>query len=425
MPIPFPPKNYILVPSQVEGIEIFAPAPGEEQLSGEIAGFKCPQCGAVTEYSVLESGLKCDHCGYASPTGEDAVGEKAEELEFTSENLINHQYGWGADRRAFECDTCGASTAVEPQALVHTCAFCGSHQVLLKDGQDKILRPRYLIPFEIENIMCEQITSKWLGSSWMTPRAMRRSAENPEFSGVFLPYWTFDSVATADWQAEVGHTEHERYFQDGEWKVRTIIKWKWERGKVRERFDDLIINGTNRISEHLLRKINAFDLHQLRAYEPGFLAGYQALAFDRALEEAWEQARSEMRERTRQACRSQASTTQIRSFSLNLDFSEESWRYIILPVYLTSYRYQGQSYQVLINGQTGVITGQRPVDWMKVWLIIAAILCPGVLFALIGLSTVLIGGAGVLLGGIGFVLMMVGLAGSTMILRQAMAMDDI
>ena len=116
--------------------------------------------------------------------------------------------------------------------------------------------------------------------------------------------------------------------------------------------------------------------------------------------------------------------SKIRNFSMNLDFSEESWRYVLLPLYLANYPFDGKNYQVMINGQTGAIAGQRPVDWTRVWLAIAALLAPGLVVGLIGLITIIFGGVGVVIGGVGFVLLVIGLIISGVILSQAMKMDD-
>ena len=107
------------------------------------------------------------------------------------------------------------------------------------------------------------------------------------------------------------------------------------------------------------------------------------------LETAWEHARRLMRARTKEACQKQASAQNMRNFSMNLDFSEESWRYILLPLYLATYRYGDKVFQVMVNGQTGVIAGQRPVDWRKVGWILAGAFLPALLFALI--AAVLLG----------------------------------
>jgi hypothetical protein len=131
-----------------------------------------------------------------------------------------------------------------------------------------------------------------------------------------------------------------------------------------------------------------------------------------------------MRERMRQACIDQASTSRVRNFSMSLDFSEESWRYILLPLYLATYDYDGEKYQVMINGQTGAITGQSPVDWPRVWLVIAALVSPGLIVGLFGLVTLVLGGIGIAIAGFGFVLFVIGLVIAGFILSKAMKLDD-
>lgn len=422
---PFPPQNYTQIDSKVSGIEVYAPAPEPASPKQEVVEFKCPQCGATTAYSVADGGLKCSHCGYYSPPEKKTVGRQAGELEFTVETMQQAERGWGETRNELECQTCGARTSVPVEALTHTCPFCGSNEVIQRQAPTDILRPRFLIPFSIETGQCQKISRQWLGSSWMTPKSLQQVADQALFGGIYLPYWTFDATTNAAWKAEVGHTETERYFENGEWKERIVIRWRWESGQVRKPFDDLLVPGTARLSNLLLNKIKQFDMSQLRPYEPGFLAGFQALAYDLPLDKAWENARQQMREGTRQACRDQASTPQIRNFSMNLDFSGESWRYILLPIYLAGYRYNNRAFQVMINGLSGEIAGQRPVDWTKVWLVISALLAPGLLLALIGVLTILFGGIGALFGGIGFFLLVVGLIISAILLRKAMGMDDI
>lgn len=110
---------------------------------------------------------------------------------------------------------------------------------------------------------------------------------------------------------------------------------------------------------------------------------------------------------------------------MQLDFADEKWRYILLPVHIANYSYRGSSYQVIINGQGGTITGQRPVDWGKVWLVIAAILSPGFLLCLVGVITVLLGGVGIIIGGLGFIFLVIGIVIAIVIGMKAAEMDDI
>ena len=104
---------------------------------------------------------------------------------------------------------------------------------------------------------------------------------------------------------------------------------------------------------------------------------------------------------------------------LMADFEDEVWRYILLPVYAAAYRFENETFQVLVNGQTGAVAGQKPVAWWKVWLAIAGLLSPGVLLALLGLVLLLLGGIGIFALGLAAILFVIGLVISIKIFQQA------
>ncbi|MBN1921859.1 MAG: hypothetical protein JW892_11475 [Anaerolineae bacterium] len=428
----FPPAGYIQTESALPGIEIFMPAPEGEATQKPVVDFKCPNCGAPTAYSVEDGGLRCQHCGYYEPPKRAVVGKGAESFEFKVETLeqlaaqatAQSAHGWGEARKELHCQNCQARTVLPQEALSYTCPFCGSNKVIQQDAAQDALRPRFLLPFQVTLERCAPLTQTWLGSSWMIPGDLKRLARVADFVPIYLPFWTFDATTRAGWKAQVGHTVTERYRSGGEWKTRTRTVWRWESGKVAQTFDDLPLLGTAKLSRVLMSRIERFDMAQLTPYEPKFLAGMRALAYDVALEPAWKAARERMRETTREACRDQASSSQIRSFSMSLDFADESWRYILAPVYVAVYQYQGQPYQVMINGQSGEISGQRPVDWTKVWLAIAALLAPGIIASLIGVLTLVLG-IGVVVGIIGLILLLIGGGISFYIYKQAEEMGHV
>ncbi len=422
---PFPPQGFQPVASAVEGIQVFAPAAPETAAHQPVVEFKCPQCGATTAYSVPDGGLSCTHCGYYEPATTPVVGKAAEQFEFTVETLQRAAHGWGEARNEVECQSCGARTSLATDVIASACPFCGSNKVIQRAAPQDVLRPRFLIPFKIEPQRCASLVQSWLASSWMTPAGLRQLANLPRFTGVYLPFWTFDAVTSATWKAEVGHLKTERYYENGQWKERTVVVWRWESGRVQLTIDDLIVEGSARLSRLLMSKLKDYNLGELTPYDPKYLAGFQARAYDVPLEQAWEIARAQMREQTRQACYRQASTSMVRNFSMELDFSQESWRYLLLPMYVAAYRYQGKTYQVMLNGQTGKVAGQRPVDWVKVGLIAGAIAAPGLLLSLAGLLTLWLGGVGAAIGGVGLFLLLLAVVIDAVILVQALRMDDI
>jgi len=420
----FPPPNYILTKSAVEGIEVYMPTPPKEEKYREVVEFNCPQCGANTAYSATDGGLTCTNCGYYEPPRKAVVGKGAERFEFTVETMERAAHGWGQARKELQCQNCGAYTSVPADSLTYTCPFCNSNKVIQREAPQDVLRPRFLVPFKIEAAACQEIAREWLGSSWMTPGSLRRLGEVANFTGLYLPFWTFDATTQADWKAQVGHRETERYYSDGEWKTRTKIVWKWESGHASLHTADMLLEGTTRLSEVLLERVKTYNLNDLAPYEPKYLAGFQAQAYDIPLEAAWETARHAMREETRQACRNQASTSRIRNFSMTLDFEKERWRYILLPIYIAAYNYGQKNYQVMVNGQSGAISGQRPVDWLRVWLAVVGLAAPGFTVGLIGIIILLLEGPGFWFMVAGFVLLAIGLVIGFGLLLQAMGMDD-
>ncbi|MBN1665812.1 MAG: zinc ribbon domain-containing protein [Anaerolineales bacterium] len=417
-----PPTGFIQVESQVAGVSVYAPAPEDPNTTPESLQFKCPQCGATTAYDPGADSLVCAHCGYREHNQVEVVGRQAAEDEFTLENLALAERGWGEDRKELHCDSCGADISLAADDLSTTCSFCGSNRVVARLVSQEALRPRFLIPFKLTTEQVRAKVGEWLGQGWMFPSHLTTLARKALFRGVYLPFWTFDASILAQWKAEVGYERHVRYYDSSSksWKTRVRIDWRWESGQVQTNPDDWLGIGTSRISKVLLQRLYPFDLQELAAYQPGFLAGWQASNYDISLQDAWESVKEDMREQTQRACRAQIPSVHVRNFAMTADFADETWRYILLPVYISTYPYENKIYQILINGQNGTVSGQKPVAWWKVWLAVAGLLMPGVLLALVGLVLLLVGGLGLIPLGLGAILFIIGLVIAVTIVQKAM-----
>ncbi|MEO1162224.1 MAG: hypothetical protein AAFV98_00450 [Chloroflexota bacterium] len=414
----FPPEGYVPTRSTIEGVMVFMPKPEIDDYEKQIA-FACPNCGGVQAYSVSDGGLSCTSCGYYQPPTGMRVGRSASTNEFitqesqqrkearlarqlgttgtagavgatgasaqsadesTSGNVpIADEYDWGEERRELECENCGASILLDPKSLTHVCPFCGSQRVVQHAFDYDKMRPRYLVPFKVDDRQALTVIREWLGSSWMTPADLQERAGLDDLTGIYLPFWTFSSLCSAAWRAQVGKTRRVR--RNGKMVSETV--WQWESGTVRKQINDLLVPGTSKLNNRLLNDVTQFSMRGLVEYDPSYLAGFNAQTYDVERDIAWQRGRELMRDATKQACYSDASSSKIRNFSMNLDYSGETWRYILLPVYLTTYRYQQDTYSVMVNGQVGQISGQRPVDWRKVGAAMAACFIPAVLITLV------------------------------------------
>jgi hypothetical protein len=310
--------------------------------------------------------------------------------------------------------------------LTHICPFCHSNQVVQVKAPQDVLRPRFLLPFQVDGDFLRHQTAVWLGSSWLLPKDLRRLAHGTEFTPIYMPAWTFDAQTGASWKAEVAHTRTRTTGFGKNRRTQTYTEWRWESGHASLTFDDLLVNGASNLSPVLLNQVSRYNLQDLVTYEPRYLAGIQAQAYDIPLDAAWERARQNMRAQTKEACQRQATSRRMRNFSMNLDFKDESWRYILLPLYVAVYHYNNRPYQLLANGQTGQIAGQRPVDWRKIILAIGGALSPALLLGILATWMLVAGnenGNVVLFVTFGLALVALIFAGIT--LAQAMKMDDV
>jgi DNA-directed RNA polymerase subunit RPC12/RpoP len=413
-----PPPGFIAVPSAVPGVDVYAPAPEAPKV--EQRTFKCPRCGATTTYSASEAALTCAYCGYTETPDAVVVGRRAAEAEFRVETLERTDRGWGQARREIHCESCGANLSLEPTDLATRCPFCGSNRIIAREEtQASMLRPGFLIPFEIDRDSGARLLRDWLARGWMHPPELRDLGSSAGLSGVYLPFWTFSARVDTNWQAEVGHRRR-RTTWDG--KTKTEIKWKWKSGRFDLDIEDMLLPGTSKVSSLLLDRLYPFDLSDLTLYAPAYLAGWRAQAYDISLRPAWDEARGTMRERAKEAAYEEINSNHVRNFGMTADLEKERWRYVLLPVYVAGYRFRGKAYQVLISGQTGAVAGQKPVSWWRVAAALALLLVPAVVLILV---------AGVLPVNwrnvsmfVGWGALIVGLLLGALILQQALAADD-
>lgn len=374
VPVQFPgDMGFVQTESSMEGFEVYVPEDEAEQDPAEAVAFACPNCLAKTAYSAADRGLTCTNCGYFEPL--DTTSKDASQLDKFPFDLDLYQqaaHGWGGVRDEVECQNCYARISLDEGQLTTKCPFCASQKVVHHKAEHDALRPLSVIPFikTVEDV--KPGVSQWLGNSWMLPNDLRTAAVLKNFTGIYLPFWIVDMDVSGKWKAEFGTRRNDR----------TV--WKWRSGKFNEAVRNFIVTGTKHVTPGLLESISNYDLKVLQGYDPSYLVGWQAQAYEHTLEQAWRDAREEVRFGLQDDIRRQAKRSNsgmMRKFSFNMNYADEGWRYVLLPVYLSAFTFREKTYQVVVNGQTGSISGSRPVNWPIVYAAMFAIFIPGILFA--------------------------------------------
>jgi predicted RNA-binding Zn-ribbon protein involved in translation (DUF1610 family) len=290
--------------------------------------------------------------------------------------------GYGTATRSMKCQTCGATVAFAGTAIATKCDFCGSQHVLEQTAQRNVIRPESLVPFAIDNAAAKEKFKTWLGSGFFRPGDLSRAASLGEIAGVYVPYWTFDCVVDSRWRAEAGHhyyetvTEVEVVNGQKQQVKKQVQKTRWEpaQGQRRDRYDDVLVVASRGLPEPIANRLATFDTRALVPYDPRYLAGFHAEEYAVGLEEGWQKADQRVRSEQDNRCRRDIPGDTHRSYESQHQLYEQTYKHVLLPLWIAAYRYQDKTFRFLVNGQTGEVQGEAPTSWVKVVMVIALVI---------------------------------------------------
>jgi hypothetical protein len=193
---------------------------------------------------------------------------------------------------------------------------------------------------------------------------------------LYIPYWTFDARAHCPWEADAGY----HYYVDVEGRdshgrrlVRKEQRTRWEpaSGVVDHAFDDEPVPGTQGLPLDLLRQVEPFPTGEVVAYDTAFLSGHVVEHYKVVLFEAAKQSIEQMHGKLEQLCARQIPGDTHRNLRIAPGYSGRTFKHVLVPVWLLSYRYGARAFQVIVNGYTGRIAGRYPYSLWKIVLLVA------------------------------------------------------
>lgn len=336
--------------------------------------FPCPACGAEAEWNPAKQMLVCPFCGTQSPAEIKSDGTLVEENDLIAalNSIPEGERGWAAEKKTVRCQNCNAISVFDEKRVAQRCDFCGSPSLISVDDIKSPVRPAGVLAFVVAHTKVREDIRKWYGSHWFAPNNLKDKALTDTVHGIYLPYWTFDAHADAQWQAEAGY----RYTVRGsDGKTETRIRWQHASGALQHFFDDQLIPASKGVHDKLLTKIEPFPTTTaLLPYDPGYLSGWVVEQYQIDLTAAAQASRTRMDASVRGMCASKVPGDTHRNLRVQTDYSAQTFKHILLPIWLLSYNYGHKTYQVAVNGSTGKIAGEYPISWIKVALVVLAAL---------------------------------------------------
>lgn len=357
--------------------------------SGFVRTFPCAGCGAKLTFAPGTHTLKCEHCGFANEIAENDARVEEQDFETYLKALEGKQETY--EEEHVRCDKCGAEQNLAANLFASVCSFCGAN-IVSKSYAHRRIQPKAMIPFGIDRQAALDDFRKWVKGLWLAPGELKRYAESDAgVTGTYIPFWTYDCRTSTDYTGERGddyYTNETRTVRNsaGENVTETVrvkhTNWTPASGHVDCFHDDVLVLASNTLPRELRGAMAQWDLKKLVPYQPEYISGYRAEAYQVGLREGYPIAKEQIDATIYGLVRRDIGGDQQRVESLSTRYSEIKFKHVLLPVWVSAYRFRNKTYRFLVNGQTGEVAGESPLSWQRVTFLVITIIVV-IVFALI------------------------------------------
>jgi len=333
------------------------------------ADHKCPNCDAVLKFNPHRGNWKCDYC-----RGEFNL-EQLEKNKLTnndeSKEVVARTNENGMD--VYTCNNCGASIIVDPNVSTTSCVYC-KNTAILKDKLHGDFNPNYVIPFKHTKEDAIKEFKKLGKGKILMPKAFNIKKNISEISGIYIPFWLFDFETAGEMNADCKRITS---WRSGNYRYTKTDTYIATRGGGMN-FINIPVDGSKRFPNDIMNSIEPFDYNELKEFNYSYLSGFLSEKYDMTSEEVVEEASNRAKstfvaemQKDIKGYNSVIPTTN----SINLN--NVKMQYVLLPVWMLSVKYKDKIHTIAMNGQTGKMVGNIPIDYKKaiiVWILIFAII---------------------------------------------------
>ena len=342
-----------------------------------IRTFPCHGCGAKLTYKPGTRELKCEFCGTVNAI--EANDARIEELDFGEYVHELEKAHESFEAQTVRCTKCGAEQQLAGNLFAGKCAFCGTG-IVGEGYARRYIKPRSLVPFQVDRAAAQEHFRKWVRGLWLAPGELKRRAQAESgMTGTYLPFWTYDCNTSSDYQGERGedyYTTETYRDQQGRTQTRQVKHTNWfpASGHVECFHDDVLVMASQSLPPSLKGAASAWNLKALVPYQPEFVSGYMAEAYTIGLREGYPMAKEAIDARIYDLVRRDIGGDQQRVHDIRTAYSDIHFKHVLLPVWVSAYRFGNKTYRFLVNGQTGEVAGESPISWQKATLLVIAVI---------------------------------------------------
>lgn len=354
-------------------------------MDGSIKTYKCPNCGASLTFDSKTQKLHCSHCDTAIEV------EAMEAFDETASGSHQDNARWNTDSagldwssqeqkgiREYHCQTCGAELVTDETTAASVCAYCGS-PVVLSGRLNGTKRPNYIIPFKVDKNSAKNALKNFYKGKIFLPRSFTAESHLEEINGIYVPFWLYscETKASFSFDATRSHTHTEGDYDVTETEHFLVMR------DGEARFKNIPVDGSLKMDDSYMDAIEPFDYSAITDFRTDYLPGFAAETYDEDAASCAPRATERVKKTITRAIRHTCPYDTLTPRTSRISTSQNSVDYALLPVWMLTTNWHGKRYHFAINGQSGHLIGDLPIDKGRFFGLLAAITIPlGILLKL-------------------------------------------
>ena len=335
----------------------------------QVLEYKCPCCDAGLPFDEQSQKMHCTYCDNEFEL--DAVKAYNDSLDQKDDETVEWETAsassWTEDEtgsiRTFTCPSCGGVLLTDDNTAATFCPYCTNPTVLpgrLSGG----LKPDAVIPFKKSKEDALAAFKALCKGKPLLPKLFHQNQKIESITGMYVPFWLFDCDTSFRGNYRATRVHH---WSDSNYNYTKTSYYHLTRGATAD-FSRIPMDASQKMDDAIMESIEPFDYSELIDFETAYLSGFLADKYD--VESA--QGEDRIRERVNVSYQDLLSPTFVGYSSVlptnrNLNIKHTKAHYVLLPVWLLSTKYKGNTYLFAMNGQTGKMTGTFPICPVRSW----------------------------------------------------------
>ncbi|MGN0328794.1 MAG: hypothetical protein ACI4D4_07415 [Lachnospira sp.] len=306
--------------------------------------YQCPNCGGALKFDIQSQSIKCVQC---SSSFDPYSFDKTTDAEVSDEYQVTK----------FTCPQCGGEIVSTDNTAANFCSFCGASTILMQNLSNE-KKPKYIIPFTRTKEDCKAEYKKTMKHAIFAPKELRDPSYIDGFRGIYIPYWAYYVKQQGHISFSAKKSErHGDYIYTDNYRVE---------GDLNCHYKGLTHDASSSFDDNISERIAPYDVKNMKAFNPSFLSGFYAdtadVPSDIYINESVDFANQESAGYVNRSASSgkmdvSGTNTAVSRLS-HVDSIDSS----LFPVWFLSYRRKNRVAYATVNGQTGKVAADIPID---------------------------------------------------------------